>query len=71
MFYGDSALHGNVSAPICAYNFFGAKYILFGTDMPFDAKISLWSIQKAIESVEHNDGNQGENQSTELCIMLS
>ena len=52
MFYGDTAVHGNVSTMMCGYDFFGADHILFGTDMPFDAELGAWTIRKTIESVE-------------------
>jgi len=51
-FYGDTALHGNVSALMCGYSFFGAEHILFGTDMPFDAEVGAWSVRKTVESIE-------------------
>ena len=52
MFYADTALHGNVPAMMCGYDFFGAEHILFGTDMPFDAELGLWGLRKTIESIE-------------------
>ncbi len=51
-FYADTALHGNVSALTCGCNFFGIDRILFGTDMPFDGDLGLWSVKKTIESIE-------------------
>ncbi|MFC1901732.1 amidohydrolase family protein [Chloroflexota bacterium] len=52
MFYADTALHGNVSALMCGYNFFGADRILFGTDMPFDAELGAWAVRNTIRSIE-------------------
>jgi len=52
MFYADTALHGNVPAMMCGYSFFGAGHLLFGTDMPFDAELGLWSVRKTIEAIE-------------------
>lgn len=52
MFYGDSALHGNVPALMCGYHHFGADHILFGTDMPFGAEKGLWPVRETVESVE-------------------
>jgi predicted TIM-barrel fold metal-dependent hydrolase len=52
MFYADTALHGNVPAMMCGYNFFGTEHILFGTDMPFDAEHGLWTLRKTVESIE-------------------
>jgi predicted TIM-barrel fold metal-dependent hydrolase len=34
MFYNDTAIHGNTSALMCAYDFWGADHLLFGADMP-------------------------------------
>ena len=34
-FYVDTAIHGPVSALMCAYEFFGADHMMIGTDMPF------------------------------------
>jgi predicted TIM-barrel fold metal-dependent hydrolase len=52
MFYADTALHGTVPALMCGYDFFGTQHLLFGTDMPFDAELGLWSVRKTIESIE-------------------
>lgn len=35
MFYNDTANAGATSGLMCAYDFFGADHLLFGTDMPF------------------------------------
>lgn len=50
MFYGDTALRGNINALMCGYAFFGAEHILFGTDMPREK-----SIAKNIASIESMD----------------
>jgi len=34
MFYGDTAIYGQVPALMCGYHFFGPDHIIFGTDMP-------------------------------------
>lgn len=34
MFYGDTAIYGQVPALMCGYHFFGPEHMLFGTDMP-------------------------------------
>jgi uncharacterized protein len=52
MFYGDTALHGNVPALMCGYEFFGADRILFGTDMPFGSENGLWPVRVTVDSVE-------------------
>lgn len=36
-FYVDTALYGNTPGLMCAYDFFGAKQMLFGTDAPMGA----------------------------------
>ena len=38
MFYGDTAIHGYTPGLMCDYEFFGAKHILFATDMPHDSQ---------------------------------
>jgi predicted TIM-barrel fold metal-dependent hydrolase len=52
MFYVDSALHGNTSALMCGYDFYGADHVLFGTDMPFDADIGIHAVRQTIEAIE-------------------
>ena len=34
-FYTDTALYGNTAGLMCAFDFFGADHLLFGTDAPF------------------------------------
>lgn len=60
MFYADSALHGNVSAMMCGYDFFGADQILFGTDMPFGTESGLWPVRETVESIEQMDITDAE-----------
>lgn len=55
MFYVDTALNGNTSALMCAYNFFGENHMLFGTDMPYDVENGNISIRQTIEAVESMD----------------
>ncbi|MBW2066246.1 MAG: amidohydrolase [Deltaproteobacteria bacterium] len=52
MFYADTALNGNTSALMCAYDFFGEDHMLFGTDMPYDTGNGDVSIRQTIEAVE-------------------
>lgn len=52
MFYADTALEGGKAALNCAYDFFGAGHILFGTDMPQDARLGITSIGNAIEAIQ-------------------
>ena len=60
LFYVDSALHGNTSALMCGYDFYGADHILFGTDMPFDADIGLRAVRQTIESIDEMDISENE-----------
>jgi aminocarboxymuconate-semialdehyde decarboxylase len=55
MFHGDTALNGNTAALMCAYQFFGAGHLLFGTDMPHDAEMGDLSIKETITSIERMD----------------
>jgi predicted TIM-barrel fold metal-dependent hydrolase len=55
MFYADTALEGGKAALECAYDFFGAKHMLFGTDMPMDSRIGVNSIAMAIQAIEGMD----------------
>ena len=55
MFYTDSALHGNVPAMMCGYDFFGADHIMFGTDMPFGTEEGLWPVRETVKSIEKMD----------------
>ena len=52
MFWGDTALHGNVEGLMCGYKHFGAERILFGTDMPFGSEAGSWPVRMTIESVD-------------------
>jgi aminocarboxymuconate-semialdehyde decarboxylase len=55
MFYGDTALMGNVPALMCGYAFFGADHILFGTDTPIDSQLGDRLIRQTLLSVEQMD----------------
>ena len=55
MFYADTALNGNTSALMCAYDFFGEDHMLFGTDMPYDIGNGDVSIRQTIEAIEGMD----------------
>jgi uncharacterized protein len=53
MFYNDTAIHGNVPALMCAYNFCGADHILFGADMPLgDSYFGNRSYRQTINAIE-------------------
>ena len=52
MFYADTAIYGHTSGLTCAYDFFGAEHLLFGTDMPWDNQLGLRYTRQTIESIE-------------------
>ena len=52
MFYNDTAVSGSTPALMCAYAFFGAGHLLFGTDMPFDSQTGNIAVRKTICSIE-------------------
>jgi predicted TIM-barrel fold metal-dependent hydrolase len=54
-FYNDTAIQGNTPALMCAYHFFGAEHLLFGTDMPFDAQLGDYSTKRTIQAIEQMD----------------
>jgi aminocarboxymuconate-semialdehyde decarboxylase len=51
-FYADTAINGNPSALMCAYEFFGEDHILFGTDMPYDIGLGEVSISQTIDAID-------------------
>lgn len=55
MFYADTAVNGSTAALMCAYAFYGAKQMLFGTDMPFDKELGDEAIRETIRSIEQMD----------------
>ncbi len=52
MFYSDTAVSGCTPALMCAYAFYGAEHLVFGTDMPFDMELGEEAIRETIRSVE-------------------
>lgn len=50
-FYNDTAVYGSTPALMCAYAFFGADHILFGTDMPLGG-LPHGLTQETIHSIE-------------------
>lgn len=52
MFYNDTALYGNTPALMCAYAFFGAEHLLFGTDMPYGTEQGSKYIRDTIQAIE-------------------
>lgn len=55
MFYNDTAINGNTSALMCAYDFCGADHLLFGTDMPFDTEYGERNLRQIIEAIGQMD----------------
>lgn len=51
-FYADTAIYGNTPGLMCAYSFFGAEHLLFGTDMPYDSEGGDRYIRQTISSIE-------------------
>jgi predicted TIM-barrel fold metal-dependent hydrolase len=52
-FYNDTALYGNTAGLMCAYEFFGADRMLYGTDAPLGPRYGL--TLATIESIERMD----------------
>jgi aminocarboxymuconate-semialdehyde decarboxylase len=52
MFYNDTAINGNTSALMCAYEFYGADHLLFGTDMPFDTEFGERNLRQVTLAVQ-------------------
>lgn len=57
-FYCDTAVYGSTAALMCAYNFFGAEHLLFGTDAPLGPWYGL--TMQTIESVQRMDVSDSE-----------
>ncbi|MFC1902747.1 amidohydrolase family protein [Chloroflexota bacterium] len=62
MFYNDTAIQGNAAALMCAYDFFGAGHMLFGTDFPWDSQLGHRMIRETLQSVELMDIPSSEKQ---------
>lgn len=54
-FYNDCALYGSTPGLMCAYDFFGAEKMLFGTDWPFDSEMGAKYVRETINSIEKMD----------------
>ncbi len=57
-FYCDTAVYGSTAALMCAYKFFGADHLLFGTDTPLGPKYGL--TLRTIESIGRMDVPDGD-----------
>jgi len=54
-FYNDTAIIGNTPALMCAYHFFGAEHLLFGTDAPMDSQLGDYGTKRTISAIEQMD----------------
>ncbi|MFC1954192.1 amidohydrolase family protein [Chloroflexota bacterium] len=61
-FYNDTALCGSAPALMCAYAFFGAEHLLFGTDMPYDNQLGDRNIRETIRSIQQMDIPESEKE---------
>ena len=52
MFYVDTSVSGSTPALMCAYAFYGADHMLFGTDMPYDRGNGEIKVRETIRSIE-------------------
>ena len=52
MFYADTAIYGNTAGLMCSYDFYGARHLLFGTDMPYDSQFGLTFTRETVNSIE-------------------
>jgi uncharacterized protein len=51
-FFNDTAINGNTSALMCAYDLWGADHLLFGTDMPFDTELGARNLRQVIQAID-------------------
>ena len=56
-FYTDTALYGNTPGLMCAYDYFGADHILYGTDAPLGCGplVGYGNTQRTITAIEKMD----------------
>jgi predicted TIM-barrel fold metal-dependent hydrolase len=54
-FYADTAITGCEPGLMCAYDFFGARHILFGTDMPMGSFGGHSVVNDVVKSIEQMD----------------
>jgi predicted TIM-barrel fold metal-dependent hydrolase len=47
---------------MCAYAFFGADHVLFGTDMPYDSEGGDRKIEETIKSLEQMDVSEADKE---------
>jgi predicted TIM-barrel fold metal-dependent hydrolase len=61
-FYNDTAINGNTSALMCAYELWGADHLLFGTDMPFDTELGARNLRQVSQAVGNMSISQAEKE---------
>jgi uncharacterized protein len=59
-FYVDTAVYGNTSALTCAYDYYGADHMLFGTDAPLGPRWGM--VEDTIASIERMNIPEGDKQ---------
>ena len=60
LFYCDTAIYANTSAFMCAYSFFGADRVMFGTDFPYDDELGHTSIRETMNGVNKMQISEGD-----------
>jgi uncharacterized protein len=59
-FYVDTAVYGNTSALMCAYDYYGADHMLFGTDAPLGPRWGM--VEDTLASIERMNIPEGDKQ---------
>ncbi|MFC1901260.1 amidohydrolase family protein, partial [Chloroflexota bacterium] len=63
MFYNDTAIHGNTTALMCAYDLCGADHIVFGADMPLgDYYFGYRAYRQTINAISAMDITEEEKE---------
>jgi aminocarboxymuconate-semialdehyde decarboxylase len=61
-FYCDTAIQGNTSALMCAYEFFGVDHMVFATDSPYDDEYGARVYRETIPAVQAMSIPQADKQ---------
>ncbi|MCF8095868.1 MAG: amidohydrolase family protein [Desulfobacteraceae bacterium] len=62
-FYMDTALYGNPSALMCAYDFVGADRLVFGADMPLgDSQMGYRNYRQTLNAIDEMPVSEAEKQ---------
>ena len=61
-FYADTAITGCTSGLMCAYAFFGADHIVFGSDMPLGSFGEHSTLADVVTSVEEMEIKKSEKE---------